>query len=184
MKHQKILAAMLISGVLLGCNKQPSDINLSETKHKINQSNKTKIPTDTLNPLLVQWSGPYQGVPAFDKVKVSQLKPAIEIAMSEKLAEIDEIANNPDAPTFENTIVAMERTGETLDRIFTYWGIWSSNMSTPEFRTLQAEMAPKLSAFTSKINQNQKLFNRIKAVYEGKEMKALRADQQRLVYLT
>jgi peptidyl-dipeptidase Dcp len=197
MKQHKLLTAALVSSILFGCgddsDKTSSERTLAESKveqsQQVDQSATTAqqaVNTDKSsenNLLLQEWTGPYQGVPAFDKVKLEDLIPALEIGMQENLAEIDAIANNPDAPNFENTIVAMERTGDTLGRIFTYWGIWSSNKSSPEFRAIQAEMAPKLSAFSSKISQNEKLFNRIKAVYEGEEMKTLRPDQQRLTYL-
>ena len=73
-------------------------------------------------------------------------------------AEIDAIADNPAAPTFENTIVALEGAGQPLDRVFTYYGIWSSNRSSPEFREIQQRMAPKLSEYGSKITQNERLF--------------------------
>ena len=69
------------------------------------------------NPLLPAWSGPYGGVPPFDKVKVEHFKPALEAAMAEQLAEIDRIANDPSPPTFANTIEAMERSGRMLDRV-------------------------------------------------------------------
>jgi peptidyl-dipeptidase Dcp len=134
--------------------------------------------------LLSKWEGPYQGVPAFDKVSLIGLIPAIEQGMTDNLAEIDVIANNPAPANFENTIVAMEGTGETLDRIFSYWGIWSANMSSPEFRKIQAEMAPKLSEFSSKISQNKKLFSRVSAVYNSEEVNSLTPAQQRLVKLT
>ncbi len=136
------------------------------------------------NTLLAEWSGPYGGTPAFDKARLEDLKPALETGMANNLAEIDAITANADAPTFENTIVALERTGRDLNRVFTYWGIWSSNMSSPAFRAIQGEMAPKLSEFGSKITQNPALFNRVKAVYDGDEMKSLRPDQRRLVQLT
>ena len=138
----------------------------------------------TDNILLAEWVGPYGGVPAFDKMDLVALKPALEAGMAENLAEIDAIANNPEPPTFDNTILAMERSGRDLDRVFSYWGIWSANRSSPEFREIQQEMAPKLSEFRSKITQNEKLFARIKSVYESEEMKSLRPDQQRLVWLT
>ncbi|WP_100657981.1 M3 family metallopeptidase [Alteromonas flava] len=136
------------------------------------------------NPLLAEYSGPYGGVPQFDKMQLSDLKPALEKAMELNMAEIEAIANNPEAPTFENTIVAMERAGGELNRVFTYWGIWSSNMSSPEFREIQAEMAPKLSAFFSKITQNEALFARVKAVYESEELKSLTDEEQRITWLT
>ncbi len=140
--------------------------------------------TVTDNFLLAEWQGPYGGVPDFSKAKLADLKAGLEAGMAANLAEVEVIANNPEPPTFANTIAAMEDTGRALNRLFTYWGIWSSNNSTPEFRDIQREMAPKLSAFNSKITQNGKLFARIQAVYEGEEMKSLRPDEQRLVWLT
>jgi peptidyl-dipeptidase Dcp len=138
----------------------------------------------TTNILLAGWTGPYGGVPAFDKMDIGALKPALEAGMALPLAEIDAVANNPQPPTFENTIAAMEGTGRDLDRVLAYWGIWRSNRSTPESREIVSEMAPRLAEFRSKIRQNEALFARIKAVYEGDEMKSLRPDQQRLTWLT
>ena len=104
--------------------------------------------------------------------------------MELNLKDIDAIANNTDAPTFENTIVEMERAGQELERGFSYYGILSGNMSTPEFRDIQTELAPLFSEFQSKITQNEKLFQRIKAVYDASQEKPLDADQQRVVELT
>jgi len=138
----------------------------------------------TNNTLLQEWTGPYQGVPAFDKMKVEDVSAAVEKGMELSLADIEKIANNPAAPTFENTIVAMESSGKELDRVFTYYGILSSNMSSPEFREVSSKLAPKLSEYQSKISQNEKLFQRIKAVYDASQKKPLAADQQRVVDLT
>ncbi|MEE2526519.1 M3 family metallopeptidase [Hyphobacterium sp. HN65] len=135
------------------------------------------------NPLLAELSGPYGGVPQFDEASLDMLTPAVRAGMAAHLAEIDEIANNPEPPTFENTIVAMERAGAPLGRVFNFWGIWSSNMSSPEFRELQRSLSPELSAYNSQITQNQALFDRIRTVYET-EMDSLRPDQQRLVQIT
>ncbi|MEQ8403514.1 MAG: M3 family metallopeptidase [Oceanicaulis sp.] len=136
------------------------------------------------NPLLAEWTGPYGGVPAFDQMDLQYLRPALEDGMNRYRAEIEAIASNPDAPTFENTIVALERAGDDLDRVFTYYGIWSSNLSSPEFREIQGEMAPRISAFYSEINQNKDLFARVQAVHESDAVADLRPDQQRLVQLT
>ncbi len=136
------------------------------------------------NLLLQEWEGPYGGVPAFDKMKVEDLKAAILTGMEMQLAEIDSIAANSEAPTFENTIEELERAGQPLDRAFNYYGLFSSNLSTPEFREIEAELAPKISEFSSKITQNEKLFARIKAVYEASQTTPLPADQQRVVDLT
>ena len=118
---------------------------------------------------MAEFTGPYGGVPAFDKMDLADLKPALEKSMEINLAEIDAIANNPQPANFANTIAEMERAGAELGRVFRYYGIWSSNKSSPEFRAIQREMAPKLSAFNSKITQNEKLFARVKAVYESEE---------------
>jgi peptidyl-dipeptidase Dcp len=138
----------------------------------------------TINPLLAEWTGPYGGVPTLDKMKVEDLKPALNEGMAKNLAEIDAIAESAEPPTFENTIVAMEKAGDDLNRAFTFFGIWSNNMSSPEFRAVQEEMAPVIADFTSKITQNEKLFARIKSVYESPAFKSMRPDQQRLTWLT
>ncbi|VXC60317.1 Peptidase M3 [Oceanicaulis sp. 350] len=180
------------SGLALAACSQPADTSsdagaASSTDTQAAQQMQDASMTDqaeATNPLIAEWDGPFGGVPAFDQMELSDLRDALEIGMDRSRAEIEAIANNPDAPTFENTIVAMERTGDALDRVFVYYGIWSSNMSSPEFREIQREMAPVLSAFSSEITQNEALFARIRAVYEGEEMATLRPDQQRLVQLT
>lgn len=136
------------------------------------------------NVLLQEFQGPYGGVPAFEKMELSQLKPALEYGMQKNLLEVEAIANNPEAPTFANTIVMLERAGDELSRVFRYWGIWSSNVNSPEFREIQKEMVPKISAFSSKITQNDKLFQRVKAVYESNELKKLTPEEQRVTWLT
>ncbi|HEY3122142.1 MAG TPA: M3 family metallopeptidase [Vicinamibacteria bacterium] len=134
------------------------------------------------NPLLAPWSGPYGGVPPFDKVKVEQFKPALEAAMAEQLAEIDKIANDPAPPSFENTLAALERSGRTLDRVSNIFGVYSSTMSTPDFQAVEQEMAPKLAAFSDQITQNEKLFERIAAVYGARETAKLTPEQKRLAW--
>ncbi|HYO65488.1 MAG TPA: M3 family metallopeptidase [Archangium sp.] len=135
------------------------------------------------NPLLARWTGPYGGVPAFDKVRVEHFKPALEAAIEEHRREIAAIANNPAAPTFENTIVAMESAGKTLDDVETLYGIWGSSMSGPEYQAIQREMAPRLAAFGDEITQNEKLFQRIEAVYQSPDKAKLTPEQQRLTWL-
>ena len=142
----------------------------------------TMKPEDNL--LLQKWEGPYGGVPAFDQMNVSDIQAAVEKGMELNLSEIEAIANSSDVATFENTIAAMERSGAELDRVFSYYGIMSSNMSSPEFRDIQAILAPKLSEFSSSISQNKALFNRIKSVYDASLKTPLEADQQRVVELT
>jgi peptidyl-dipeptidase Dcp len=137
----------------------------------------------TANPLLAPWTGPYGGYPAFDKVKVEDFKPAIEAAIAENRREIAAIADNPHPATFENTIAALERSGQTLGRVQTIYGIWGSNLSTPEYQKVQDEMDPKLAAFGDEITQNAKLFARIEAVYNSPAKAKLTPEQQRLTWL-
>jgi peptidyl-dipeptidase Dcp len=135
------------------------------------------------NPLLAEWTGPYGGVPPFDRVRVDDFEPALEAAMAENLDEVDLIAGSPATPSFDNTIAALERAGATLDRVQTVYGIWSANVSTPEFQAVQRVMAPRLAAFYDRIIQNEALFRRIEAVYQSSEQDRLTPEQQRLAWL-
>ena len=94
---KKIAFMLVLSIILFGC-----------------QTNDEGNSAKTDNPLLKEWEGPYQGVPAFDQMKVEDLEPAMDDAMATHLEEIDEITENPDPATFENTIEAFERSGKPL----------------------------------------------------------------------
>lgn len=98
--------------------------------------------------------------------------------MAENLEEINAITANPETPSFENTLAALERTGRTLNRVKAIYGVWSSTMSTSDFRAVEREMQPKLAAFSDQIYQNAALFVRIAAVYDSKQ--TLDPIQQRL----
>lgn len=135
------------------------------------------------NPLLQPWTGAYGGVPAFDKVKVADFEPALRAAMAANLKEIDAIARNPAAPTFANTILAMEKAGKPLTRLIAIYGIWSGNMNTPDFQAVDTRMSPVLAGFQDKITQNARLFKRIDAVYNSPAKAKLSPEQQRLVWL-
>ncbi len=135
------------------------------------------------NVLMAEWEGPYGGVPAFDKMEISMVQPAIEKGISQHLQEIDSIANNPEDPTFENTIMPFEKSGALLNRVFTYYGVFSSNLSSPEFREVQQKLAPKISEYQSKISQNEPLFKRIKKVYEASQQTPLDSAKQRTLNL-
>lgn len=134
------------------------------------------------NQLTAKWEGPYGGVPPFDKVKVSDFKPALESSMSENLAEIDRITANTEKPNFENTIVELERTGSAFRRTAAIYYVWGSNMADAEFQAVETEMEPKLAAFSDKIYQNADLFKRIEAVYNSPEKAKLTPEQQRLTW--
>jgi peptidyl-dipeptidase Dcp len=134
------------------------------------------------NPLLAPWSGPYGGVPPFDRIRVEHLAPALEAGMAEQLAEIRRIAENPEPATFENTIVAMERAGRTLERVTTIFGIFRSTLNDEAVQSVDREMAPRLAAFRDQITQNAALFARIAAVYAARADSGLSPEQQRLAW--
>lgn len=99
-------------------------------------------PQDSDNSLTKVWTGTYNGVPNFDEMTLEDLKPALNQAMAINLIEIENIANQSTNPNFDNTIVALERTGKVLDRVFTYYGIWSSNLSSLNFEIFSRKWHP------------------------------------------
>lgn len=173
--------ALALTVTLVGCSEQPAPVTTTDSA--ATESAATASTDTASNPLAADWTGPYNGVPAFDEMAVDLIGPALEQGMEKNLAELQAIADNPEPPTFVNTIEAMERSGWQLRRTFTYYSIYSGNLSSPEFREVQREMAPKLADFQSRITQNKPLFKRIEAVRNSKEFEQLRPDQQRLVTL-
>ncbi len=176
-----LLAGLIFAGLvsaatlgLSGCAPDPEPVESAQPAPTAPQE----------NVLLAQWTGPYGGVPAFDRMDLDQLEPALDAAMAMKLADIDAITSNPEPSDFANTIVALERAGRDLDRVEVYQSIWNSNESSPKSRAIRAEVAPRVAAFEASVYQNQALFKRIKAVYESEEMLTLRPQDRRLVELT
>jgi peptidyl-dipeptidase Dcp len=165
--------------VCLSTNKT-SQLTSHIMKNNALQSSSAGSPFVADNPLLAQWEGPYGGIPPFDRIQVSDFKPALETAMEEKMNDIQKIAANPATPDFKNTIEALEAAGRTLTRVTTIYGIWSSSMSTPDFQAVESEMEPKIAAFNDSITQNQQLFKRIEAVYKSPAKAKLTPEQQRL----
>jgi peptidyl-dipeptidase Dcp len=134
--------------------------------------------------LIEPWSGPYGGVPAFDKVAIKDFDPASDAAMAIQRAEIVAITANKDAPDFDNTILALEVSGMPLSRMATAYYVWDSNLSTPELQKISERITPKFAAFGDEISQNPELFSRIEAVYTKRETLELTSEQQRLLWLT
>ncbi|MDP9193488.1 MAG: M3 family metallopeptidase [Acidobacteriota bacterium] len=190
-KWMKTGSALLIALVIAGCASNGNDVTPTTETVPEETTATAPAPVETMaapaidpnNPLLAKWTGPYGGVPPFDQVKVEHFKPALEAAMAENLFEVDRIANDPAPPTFQNTIMAMENTGRRINDVGTSYGIWSSTMAGPEFQLVEREMAPKLAAFGDQITQNEKLFQRIAAVYNSPEKASLTPEQQRLVWV-
>ena len=113
---------------------------------------------------------------------IAELEPALLAAMDVKRREVEAIANDPTAPSFDNTVAALEDAGRTLDRVEMVYDVWSTSMNTSEFKAVEKKMAPKLAAFSDEIAQNDKVFRRVEAVYGSPEKEKLTPEQQRLVW--
>jgi len=120
------------------------------------------------NPLLKESTLPYH-LPPFDQIKDEHFVPAMEAGMRDQLKEVDAVANNPEKPTFENTVVALERTGRSLDRAERTFSNLNACNTNPALQKIDKEMAPKLSAHRDAIHLNGKLFARIQQLYDNRD---------------
>ena len=134
----------------------------------------------TDNPLLREGSLDFH-YPPFDKIKNEHFAPAYEQGMAQHLKEIQAIASNPEPPTFENTIVAMEKTGELLDRVDHIFSNLSSANTNPAIQKIETEMAPKQSAHQDAIFLNTPLFKRVETIYNDRTKLGLDEESQWLV---
>ena len=132
------------------------------------------------NPLLVEQNTPF-GVPAFDKVKIEHYLPAFQEAIAANEAEIEAIVNNPEAPTFANTIEALDRSGELLDKVVgVFFNVLEAD-GNDEMNKIAEEVTPMLSSLSDGIILNDALFQRVKAVYEQRDELGLNSEQMRLL---
>ncbi len=132
-------------------------------------------------PMLDKWPGPFDGVPQWDKVTPAMFGPAFEKGMAEVRAEFAKIRDNPAAPTFANTIEATEKNNSALGRVFPVWGVYTSNLATPEVQKIAAEWSPKLSAFFTEMSLDPKMFQRVKTLYDKRQTLGLNPQQLRLL---
>ncbi len=178
MSFSKILYPVLIGGIALSaCNQKVRKENSNASIEMLNDAQLKN------NPLLAPWEGPHGGLPPFNQVRVSDFQPAIQAAMAENQAEIEQIASNANAPDFENTIAALERSGQALQRVLAIYYVWSSNKSDSAFQAVEQAMEPELAAFSDKIMQNEALFKRVEAVYHSPAKDTLTDEQRRLTWL-
>ena len=127
------------------------------------------------NPLVAEWNTPFQ-TPPFSQIELKHYEPAIDYAIEQNRAEIDAIINNPEAPTFENTIVAMAESGELLGRVTGVFYVLNNCITSPEMQQIALNISPKLTALSNDVSLNPELFARVKAVYEQRE--SLNLDQE------
>ena len=132
------------------------------------------------NPLLTESQLPY-GAPQFDKIRAEHYLPAFRLAISEAKADVDAIVNNPDAPDFPNTIEALEFAGRTLNRVSgIFYNILEAD-TNDELQRIAEEVSPLMTEYEMYVSLNDKLFERVKSVYAGKDSLGLEPDQRRLL---
>jgi peptidyl-dipeptidase Dcp len=135
---------------------------------------------NSMNPFLNDYETPFK-IPPFEEIEFAHYEPAFDIGMKEHLKEIEEIANNQQEPTFENTIEAMERSGETLDKVANvFFNLLGSN-TNDDMDALAMKISPKLSAHNDSILLNKELFKRIKELFDNKGSFNLTTEQNRLL---
>lgn len=164
MKKLTITAMVLMSLIFASCNKETKEKNLM----------------DKDNPFMNVSTLPYQA-PDFSKIKNTDFAPAIEEGIEQQFTEIEQIANNKDAPTFENTLVAIEKSGELLTRVMNVFGVLSSANTDAVLQKLQEDIAPKLAALQDAVMLNDKLFERVKVLYQKKDELTLDKESARLL---
>ncbi|RZS98681.1 M3 family metallopeptidase [Cecembia calidifontis] len=136
--------------------------------------------SESMNPFFEAYNTPFE-VPPFDKIKNEHFAPALREGMRLHQEEIDAIVNNPEEPTFSNTIEAMENSGELLARVSIVFSNLNSANTNDELQAIAREMAPELSKHSDNINLNEKLFQRVKHVWENKDTYGLNAEQHKLL---
>ena len=137
-------------------------------------------PQKSDNPLFNEFDTPY-GIAPFEQITIDHYREGMLRGMEEQKAEVEAIVNNAEAPTFQNTIVALDECGELLRKVRGTFSPLSSSNSNDEIRALQKELSPLSSAHSDDINLNPELFARVKAVYEQKDELGLSADQMTLL---
>jgi peptidyl-dipeptidase Dcp len=167
MKTLFLLPLATMMGIMASCN--------SNSKSAGNSSD-----TSSVNPLLTASTLPYQA-PPFDKIKDGDFKPALEQGMKDQLAEIQKIANDTSAPNFENTILAMEKSGVLLRRANNVFNVLTGANTDSVLQKVQEDVAPEMAATEDAIHLNSKLFKRVEAVYNDSTNSKLDAESNRLV---
>ena len=177
MRIMKILLVVLIaSAMVVACGSGKKEKGESQPAPGTPQASGPAA----ANPFFTDWNTPF-GAPPFDQIKVEHFKPAILEGIARHNAEIKAIAENPEPPTFANTVEALDRTGLFLDRAQKVMMNLLSANTSDQLQAVAQELAPTISAHNDEIFLNPKLFARIKAVYEQRDRLSLNPEQQQLL---
>jgi peptidyl-dipeptidase Dcp len=173
MKLLTTITAVLLSLLLLSCSTQRAEIIYVDTI--------ADPPDDMIdNPFFSPSQLPFEA-PDFDDIREDDYIPAFEEGIRQQLQEIDAIVSNPVDPTFENTVIAMERSGQLLTRVENVFYNMTSSHTNETIQEIQSEMAPKMAAHSDNIYLNNQLFERIEALYENRNNLDLDEDAYQLL---
>ena len=171
------MLVMLSTALLWGCS-DSTDTNIAKSTDTVDKS-----PAVTeVNPFFTEWDTPY-GIPPFDLIKDEHYRPAVDAGIAELMAEIEAIKTNPEAPTFENTIEALEISGGALTRVFDVFNNISNTDTNDAIMEMETEFYPELTRVNDSINLDDAIFQRVKTVYEQRESLGLDEQQARLLDL-
>ncbi|MGE0021659.1 MAG: M3 family metallopeptidase [Draconibacterium sp.] len=161
---KKLLIIIFVAGIFLSsCKKQTKETTLNMD-----------------NPFFTEWTTPF-GVPPFELIKTEHFLPAIQEGIKQQQAEIDAIVNNTEAPNFENTILAYDKSGDLLSKVSGVFGPLNGANTNDEMQAAAREITPMMTAHRDNMSMNPKLFERIKAVYEKRNEMGLEEQQIRVV---
>ena len=184
MRFNIITRKLLISvssAAMLGVAATPAMADDHGKKMAIEKVSEVSAMQEKNNSILQTWKGPYDGVPAWNEVKVADFPNAFQVVMDRVKSDINAVRDNPAPATFENFTLPMELAGNAADEVFSIWGVHSSNLSNAEVRKIQGEWMPKVSAFFNELTLDPKLLEKTKTVYENRMSANLNAQQLRLV---
>ncbi|HRO02393.1 MAG TPA: M3 family metallopeptidase [Terricaulis sp.] len=188
MKTHLIAASLIALAALGGCASTGAATNVSPEQLAAYQQAQTDVERLTAeanqNVLLAAWTGPHGGVPPWDHAQAAAFPATFDLGIRLQAAEIAAIANNPEAPTFANTIEAMQRAGDHLGRSGTLFSVLSGNVANPEVQQVQAEWFPRLTRASNEITFNRALFQRIDTLFQNRANLGLTAEQLRLLERT
>jgi len=178
MKNLKQKKSIILLGIL--CAAVMLFVNSSKAEKKVDEKVLTKTITEAKNPFFEEWKTPF-GVPPFDQIKDEHFLPAFKKGMEIEIKEIDAIVNNTEAPTFENTLVAMEKTGELLNKVSRIFFHLNDADTSDTRKAIANDVTPLLSKHRNSISLNEKLFLRVKAVHEDRDKLNLNLEQKKLL---
>ncbi len=183
MKNILLPGILIVVFLLAACSPSDQPEAVAENSNAQETVQSVEKADEPVNPLLAEWDTPY-GAPPLDQIEEAHFLPAFEEALTSHSAEIEAIANNPDTPTFNNTLLALEESGRDLGRISSVFFNLASSASNDEIRAIQREISPRLAAHGASITLNPELFARIDALYQDRDELILSPQEARLLETT